>query len=191
MTEEQAVRATPLRLPEGIFFAPSHTWLSLYPTGAVRLGVDDFISHLLLKPKITLLKAPGEHVLKGEPLMKMMEGNHSLTIRSPLEGDILNRNEALHEHPALLNERLFSDGWSYMMKPKRLHDIKRMLIGTETKSWIGNEFQRLRDLFASMNRNDDLSHVFLQDGGAPIAGLLSTMDDAVWQQLDHEFLQVN
>jgi glycine cleavage system H protein len=179
----------PIRIPEGIFFAPSHTWLNLYPSGKVRLGVDDFISRLVETPEIVLLKNPGEKIQKGDPLILLKEGGHFLTIRSPLAGDVLAINEELTSNPALLKERLFSDGWGYVIKPSKLGEIKRMLIGNETHAWIRNEFQRLRDFFAGMSKNGALEPAFLQDGGPPIAGVLRTMDDAVWQHLDHEFLQ--
>lgn len=188
--EQSALRSSPLRLPDGIFFAPSHTWLSLYPSGTVRIGVDDFISRLVDKPDVMLLKTPGDHIFKGEPMMQLKEGVHFLTIRSPLEGEILSVNEELTEHPSFLKERLFSDGWAYVMKPNKLNEIKSMLIGTETRLWARNEFRRLRDLFASSNDNGSLAPAYLQDGGPPIAGALRTMDDAVWLQLDRDFLQV-
>src|ERR1041385_1305558 len=85
--EQSALRSSPLRLPDGIFFAPSHTWLSLYPSGTVRIGVDDFISRLVDKPDVMLLKTPGDHIFKGEPMRQLKEGFHSLPTRSPLEGE--------------------------------------------------------------------------------------------------------
>ena len=60
--------AYPVRLPDGIFFARSHTWLNLFPSGKVRLGVDDFVGRLLDNPNIEYLKCAGDSVKKGEPL---------------------------------------------------------------------------------------------------------------------------
>jgi glycine cleavage system H protein len=177
-------------LPDGVFFAPSHTWLNLYPSGTLRLGVDDFIARLVESPEILLLKCPGDHFQKGDPLIQLKEGNHALTIRSPLEGEIVAINEELTADPSLLRERMFSSGWGYIIKPSRIDEIKTMLIGSETRSWIRNEFQRLRDLFAQLNNKGSLAPACLQDGGPPIAGVLRTMDDVVWKRLDNEFLQV-
>lgn len=188
--ERPAAKSHPIRLPEGIFFSPSHTWLSLFPSGKIRLGIDDFISSLVDMPDIKLLKNPGESIRRGDPLILLQEGGHTLTIRSPLSGKILAINEDLPGNPALLKERLFIDGWSYVIKPEKLNEIKRMLIGAESQAWIRNEFRRLRDLFAGLSKNGSLQPAFLQDGGPPVAGVLRTMDDAVWKQLDREFLEV-
>lgn len=180
----------PVRVPEGIFFAPSHTWLTLFPSGKIRLGVDDFISRLLDKPEIVMLKHAGDHVRQGDPLMHMKQANHSLTIRSPIDGEILAVNEELAQNPLLLRERLFSDGWSYMLKPKNLSRMKNMLIGSETRMWIQEEFRRLRDLLAGVGRDGAIQPACLQDGGPPFSGALATMDDAFWKKLDTEFLTV-
>lgn len=183
-------QSNPIRLPAGIFFAPSHTWLNLFPSGKIRLGIDDFISRLLMRPEIVMLKKVNDRVKKGEPLILLKEGKHHLTIRSPLEGDILAVNDELPVNPDLLGDRLFTDGWGYIMKPRRPADVKGLLLGNESRAWIGQEFQRLRDLFAGLGRNNVMEPVLLQDGGPPIAGALVAMDDAVWQQLDREFLSV-
>ncbi|MBI4547570.1 MAG: hypothetical protein HY707_06310 [Ignavibacteriae bacterium] len=179
-----------VRLPEGIFFAPSHTWLNLFPSGKIRIGVDDFISGLLAHPEITLLKQPGEEVRRGDPIILLKEKDHLLTIRSPIEGHILTANDELPKNPKLLKEQLFSDGWAYMIKPLKLKEVKHMLIGDETRTWIQHEFHRLRDLLAGLGRNGSLQPAYLQEGGPPIAGVLNVMDDVVWQQIDQEFLRV-
>src|SRR5512140_1082406 len=60
--------SNPVRIPEGIFFARSHTWLNIFPSGKVYLGIDDFITRLLDKPQVTLLNKAGDRVRKGDPI---------------------------------------------------------------------------------------------------------------------------
>lgn len=180
----------PVRIPDGIFFAKSHTWLNLFPSGSVRLGIDDFVGRILEKPEITLLKKPGEEVAKGDPLILIKEGGHSLTIRAPFAGTVVGLNEQLPLHPEWLKDRLFSDGWSYIMKPKDLKTVKTMLLGTETREWIKEEFQRLRDIFAGVSDTRAPIPAFLQDGGPPIAAAMKHMDDRVWKEFERRFLEV-
>jgi glycine cleavage system H protein len=183
-----AARELTVRIPDGIFFAPSHTWLNLFPSGKVRLGVDDFISRLLEKPGVKLLRAAGDRVAKGEPIMSLKSDGHSLTVRAPIDCEILSVNSALAKNPGLLEEGLFSDGWAYMIRPARNADMKKLLLGNESRLWIRTEYQRLKDVLAG--GGDTLRPAFLQEGGPPIAGILSAMDDKVWHALDEEFLNV-
>ncbi len=181
----------PIRVPEGIFFTKSHTWLNLFPSGKVRLGIDDFVGRMLDNPEIILLKKNGEAIARGEPLLTMKENEHLLTVRSPIDGDIESINEQLSGHPELLKELLFSDGWAYTIRPKKFSEIKGLLLGTETREWMRSEFARLRDFFAGIGRTNHLAPALLQDGGPPMAGIMKTMDDSVWQDFEHEFLTID
>jgi len=194
-TETSAVRVPlqpyPVRLPEGIFFSRSHTWLNLFPSGKVHLGIDDFLGRMLEKPEIIFLKEPGEQIRKGEPLLTLKENEHLLTIRSPIDGQVLSSNRDLPQHPEYLRDLLFSNGWAYVVKPRRLADIKHMLLGPETRTWMHDEFGRLRDFFATLGRTGAVAPAFLQDGGPPMAGVMRDMGDDVWQKFEHEFLSLN
>jgi glycine cleavage system H protein len=184
-------RTFPVRIPEGIFFARSHTWLSLFPSGKVRLGVDDFVGRLLDKPVVTYLKNVGESVQRGDPLLALREGDRALIIRAPMGGEILARNEEIERRPELLKELLFTDGWAYTIRPRRLSELRQMLLGDETREWIGDEFRRLRDVFAGISAGSDLVPALLQDGGPPVAGAMKHMSDDVWRRFEQEFLETH
>ncbi len=181
----------PVRVPDGIFFAPSHTWLNLYPSGTLRLGIDDFIARLVGRPEIILLKNAGDQVAKGEPIILLKEHDRLLTVRSPLSGEILEVNDELPRNPSYLRERLFGDGWGYAIRPVSMCDLKEMMLGSESRSWVRDEFGRLRNYFASLNTNGQLQPAYLQDGGAPAPGVLGTMDERAWRGFEQEFLQVH
>lgn len=130
---QTAQPAYPVRLPDGIFFARSHTWLSLFPSGKVRLGVDDFVGRLLDKPQVEFLKSVGDTVRKGDPLFALSEGGRTLTVRAPMDGRIAGLNEELPKNPGLLKENLFSDGWAYTIQPEKPSELRQMLLGEETR----------------------------------------------------------
>ncbi|MGA2622916.1 MAG: glycine cleavage system protein H [Bacteroidota bacterium] len=180
----------PVRIPEGIFFAKSHTWISLFPSGKIRLGVDDFVGRLLKTPEVIFLRKPGDSVKKGDPLMQLKSAKHVLTISSPLDGDVLEANEELADHSELLQQSLFDNGWGYVIKPKRSTEVKEMLLGNEARTWIRNEFRRLRELLIALATPGTVEPAFLQDGGLPTVGVLDNMDDEAWQTVEHEFLEI-
>jgi hypothetical protein len=64
-----------------------------------------------------------------------------------------------------------------------------MLIGEESRTWMHNEFGRLRDLLAGGSAAR-LAPVALQDGGAPAPGLLKQLDRGKLQEFEEQFLQV-
>ncbi len=189
LVPQAAARANPLRIPEGIFFARSHTWLNLFPSGKIRLGVDDFVGTLMENPRIAFSRKSGDQVEAGDPLLVMEEGDRKVTIRSPLAGEILAVNEDLERSPQLMRESLFSEGWAYTIRPRRLEELRSMLIGAESRSWMTQEFGRLRDLLAGA-ATGELAPAALQDGGAPAPGLLKHLDRSKLQEFEEQFLQV-
>jgi glycine cleavage system H protein len=180
--------AAPVRLPRGVFFARSHTWLNLFPSGCAWLGIDDFVTRLLDQPQVRYLKSPGARVNRGEPLLELVDGEHSLTVRSPLDGVLLATNASLARHPDLLKRAPFCEGWTCEIKPDRHADVKALLLGDETAGWMQEEFRRLRDVFAGAN--EAVSPAMLQDGGPPIAGAMKHVAPEVWTRFDREFLEV-
>jgi glycine cleavage system H lipoate-binding protein len=182
--------AFPVRIPEGIFFARSHTWMSLFPSGKVRLGVDDFVGRLLDKPQVEYMRGAGDTVKKGDALFALSEGGRTLTIHAPMAGRIVSVNEELPRRPELLKENLFSDGWAFTIQPEKPSELREMLLGEETGRWIAGEFRRLRDVFASVSPDGELVPALLQDGGPPVAGALKQMGADVWQNFEEEFLLV-
>lgn len=184
-----APRELSVRIPDGIFFAPTHTWLNLFPSGKASLGVDDFIARLLEKPGVALLRAPGETVSRGEPLLRLTSDGHALTVRSPIDCEILSANGDLEKKPALLEEGLFSDGWAYQVRPVRSSDVKDLLLGNESRRWIRTEYQRLKDLLSGAVAGGP-APAFLQEGGPPVAGVLNDLGHEVWERLEAEFLAI-
>ena len=178
-----------LRTPEGIFFAKSHTWLSLFPSGKARLGIDDFVATLLERAEVTLVKSEGELVEKGEPLLVLSENGQALTVRAPISCEILSVNAKLEERKGLRHVDLFSDGWAYTIRPSRPEELRNLMIGNESRSWMSEELNRLRDFFAGAVANGALAPAALQDGGAPASGALLHLGPEVWKRFEQQFLQ--
>jgi len=74
-------------------------WLSLFPSGKVQLGIDDFLARMFTKPQITMLKRDSESVVKGEPIVRIAEGKNEVVVRSPIDGVIENVNSGLSANP--------------------------------------------------------------------------------------------
>jgi len=152
------------------------------------IGIDDFIGRLLFRPVVSLLKNAGDRVERGEPIIRLGQNGHSLTIRSPIEGRVVSQNTALLAHPEYMGERLFNDGWAYTIEPDRTTELRDFIFGKETLGWIQKEFGRLRDILAGADGIEKAMPVLLQDGGLPVAGVMRDVPDTVWRKIEQEFL---
>jgi glycine cleavage system H protein len=183
--------SSPFRAPGGIFFAPSHTWLSLFPSGNVRIGADDFVLRMMENPTVVFLKNIGTRAKKGEPLFQLQEGSRTLTVRSPIDGEILATNEDVKKHPELLKQMLFSGGWAYTVKPQRTSELTQLLLGENSRAWIQKELGRLRDFIADAHHQGSPVPVLLQDGGVPVEGTLKCLSAEQCERFEQQFLLVH
>ena len=181
-----------LRFPDGIFFSKTHTWLNLFPSGKVQLGVDDFLSRMFAAPELTLLKGEGEQITKGEAIIRLQEGSKFVNVHSPIDGRITRRNALLSSSKTAVREDLFMNGWAYTIEPKKgPAELRSFFLGTETKTWVKSELAKLRDFMAASTQRSEYASVYLQDGGEPMLGVLSglSIDDCARfeaQFLSHE-----
>jgi glycine cleavage system H protein len=181
-------KAIPMRTPAGIFFTKSHTWLSLFPSGKVQLGIDDFLARMFSTPKITMLKNNTDRVAKGEPILTVSEGKNEVIVRSPIDGVIDTVNATLVSKPSLLSEALFSEGWAYTIQPARTNDLRAFYLGEDTRVWLRQEMGRLRDFFAQLSTP---TPAFMQDGGLPADGLMDNLNPDQCKKFEHEFLRID
>lgn len=176
---------SPGAAPGGVFFAPSHTWMSLLASGRAWLGVDAFVSRLLEKPRVVQLKHAGTRVTRGEPLFVLFDNEHQLTVKSPIDAAVLATNDALVSNPELIKRSPYGTGWVCEIRPTQASDIKTMRVGEEVTAWTREELRRLRDVFAG------LSPAVLQDGGPPIESAMRHATPEVWTRFQREFLDVS
>jgi glycine cleavage system H protein len=180
-------RTSTFRVPAGIFFTRSHTWLSLFPSGKVQLGIDDFLARMFNRPSIAMLKNNGETVLKGDPILRLDEGKNTVVVRSPIEGTIESINSKLTKDSSAINDALFSEGWAYTIQPSNANDLRSFYLGDNTKVWLKEEMGRLRDFFAHLSTPVP---AFMQDGGELSRGVLNNLTTDECRKFENEFLRV-
>jgi glycine cleavage system H protein len=182
--------AAALRFPDGIFFSKTHTWLNLFPSGTVQMGIDDFVKRMFVHPELTLLKAEGDRVSKGDAIIRMHEGGNTFFVHSPIDGRITQRNAHFAGTAGALQHESFLHGWAYQVEPAGgTSALRNFLLGAETKTWIKSEFAKLRDFMAAATSSRDAyASVFLQDGGEPMPGILSNVSPEECARFEQQFL---
>lgn len=178
------------RFPDGIFFSKTHTWLNLFPSGTVRLGVDDFVKRMFANPQVSLLKAEGDTVRKGEPIIRMQEGGNTFFVHSPIEGRVSKLNTRRIGSSKAATGDLFAQGWAYMVEPAGgSSDLRTFMLGAETRTWMKTELARLRDFIAEVaSPAGELVPITLQDGGEPMPGILTNIAPDECARFERQFL---
>jgi glycine cleavage system H protein len=181
-----------LRIPQGVYFNRNHTWTHLGESGAAKVGLDDFLQHVIGNVKLTNLKNPGETIKKGEMLSEIEQNGKRLKIYSPISGEILETNSILGENPEILNSDPYQQGWIYQVKPSNwVKETSSYLLADKATEWSKKEFVRFKDFLsggAMKKFSSESSMVLLQDGGEIRENVLSELPDEVWEDFQKAFL---
>jgi len=178
-------------IPEGYFFDAAHMWVSKGNEGSLRIGLDDFLQHVIGKvDKIELLKSSGP-VEKGDAIARIYQNGRYLQVYAPVSGIILNGNELLLNDSAAMSRDPYHDGWIMEIQAMNWQSDRAALISAEkAKSWIKDEWVRLKDFFSFSAQKYELAPVMvaMQDGGEIQDRALQNSSDDIWQEFQIEFI---
>jgi glycine cleavage system H protein len=180
-----------LRIPLGLFYSRNHTWAHLEKSGLARVGLDDFLQHIIGEVKFLKLKDPGSFINKGELLAEINQEGKILQIYSPLSGKVMNTNSILLDNPGVLNDDPYGTGWVYMIKPTEwIAETDSYFLAESAIDWIKKEMERFKDFLAisKARYSPEYSPVILQDGGELCDRPLSELPSEVWQDFQKSFL---
>lgn len=181
-----------LNIPQGIYFNKNHTWTHLGESGAARVGLDDFLQHVIGNLQLSGLKNPGDSINKGELLGEIEQDGKKLKLFSPISGVVLETNSVLAENPEMINTDPYNKGWLYQIKPSNwMKDTSSCLLADKASEWSDRELSRFKD-FLSMGAMrkyaKEPSMLMLQDGGEIKDHVLSELPEEVWNDFQEEFL---
>lgn len=170
-------------LPLERLYHLGHGWARPTGDGTVELGADDFAQKLVGRADAITLPEPGTRVVRGQPLSHHAIDGKTVRLRSPLDGEVVARNDALLANPGLVNDDPYGKGWLVRVKPSRWDgDAGELLQGREAKAWIDAAEDDLQ------RRMSPSFGLLLQDGGVPVTGIARVLAGDEWDRLARELL---
>lgn len=178
------------QVPEGVHLSAAHTWFRPDPAGGLELGADSFIAHAIGAVRQIVLPKPGDQVIAGQPLFRLIRDGRSITVPSTLTGKVSAVNSELSDQPDRLISDPYRSGWVCRITPTSVGAVvPTTRFGEKAIMFLEDEFARLRE-FLSTQVNPELAlGVTSQDGGVPASGCLAELDKPAWSAFESEFLK--
>ena len=179
-----------LRIPKGLFYSKNHTWAYLEKSGNAKIGIDDFLIHLVGEFKLNLVRIEGEMIKKGEILAEIDQAGKRLKLHAPVSGMIISSNLKVGEDAGILKSDPYGGGWLYSVQPTNWKvETSGFYLADEAVKWISGELQRFKDFInVSLSKNSESSVLVFQEGGELQENPLEGMNSEIWSDFQNEFL---
>ena len=117
-------------------FTEQHEWL--LPEGdTVTVGITEHAVTQLGDVVFVELPEVGASVTKDEEIVVIESVKAASDILAPLDGEIVEINEALVANPALINEDAMGDAWFFKIKPSNMDDLDEFMDEAAYKDMVG------------------------------------------------------
>lgn len=98
-------------IPAELRYTESHEWVRANNDGTVTVGITDHAQHLLGDLVFVEIPEVGRAVAAAEECAVVESVKAASDVYSPVDGVIVEVNEALADNPELINEDPYGEGW--------------------------------------------------------------------------------
>jgi glycine cleavage system H lipoate-binding protein len=171
------------KTPANLAYHPGHGWAMKESRQGVRVGLDEFASRIIGQIDQLDLPARGRWLRQGERGWTVTRGAHRFEMLSPIEGEVVEVNQEVLRNPALAHDDPYGAGWLLAVQAPAVDgNMKNLLHGRVAQRWMEESVSALH------TRVNPESQVYLQDGGHPIADMLSLIPESEWDAFVRETL---
>lgn len=117
-------------------FTEEHEWLEL-DGDTVTVGITEHASEQLGDIVFVDLPAADRTVARGDECVVIESVKAASDILAPLDGEIVEVNDALADNPALINEDPLGNGWIFKMKIEDASVLDEFMDEAGYKDFIG------------------------------------------------------
>ncbi len=104
-----------MNFPENLKYTESHEWLRIEGDEAI-IGITEFAASHLGDVVFVEIETEGESLEKGESFGTIEAVKTVSDSYMPLEGEVIEVNEAVIDEPALVNKDCYGEGWLIKIK---------------------------------------------------------------------------
>jgi len=115
-----------MEFPDELRYTKEHEWVRVEGE-RVRVGITDFAQDALGDVVYVDLPEVGAKVEADQPLGEVESTKSVSDVFSPLTGVVVERNPLIEEHPELVNERPYGDGWLVVLAPEDASKVETLL----------------------------------------------------------------
>lgn len=120
---------------ENLLFSKDHEWVRR-EGGSLVIGVSDYAQHELGDVVFVDLPAVGKELKKGDPAANIESVKAVSDVYSPVAGNVTEANAKLADHPELVNQDPFGEGWIFKMSVQQAAELDELMDHRQYKEYL-------------------------------------------------------
>ncbi len=115
--------------PEDVRYTAEHEWVRgpEGDEGTVRVGITDFAQEQLGDIVYVSLPTVGDQVEEGSSVGELESTKSVSDVYAPLSGEVTAVNDALDDHPEMVNAEPYAAGWLFELRPSDPSAVEGLL----------------------------------------------------------------
>jgi len=131
-------------MPEDLYYEENHYWVRP-EDDLVVIGMDDFAQKLAGEIVYVQLPFEGKKLKKGKKFAQVESGKWLGKVFAPLNGILVESNEALETNPTLINEDCYGAGWMFKVRPADMSEVESLIHGPEAiPKWLVADIEKYK-----------------------------------------------
>jgi glycine cleavage system H protein len=115
-----------LNLPDDLRYTDDHEWARVKGEN-VTIGVTDYAQEQLGDIVFVEMPSSGDSFKKGDEFGTVESVKAVAELYMPIDGEVVQVNQALENAPELLNQSPYADGWIIEIKPDDMSQLEALL----------------------------------------------------------------
>lgn len=132
-------------MPESLYYEEHHYWVRK-EGDLVVMGMDDFAQQMA--GDIVFIKLPfaGKKLITGKKFAQVESGKWLGKVYAPVNGELIEGNEALEADPTLINRDCYNTGWMYKIRPVDMGEVENLIHGpTAIEQWLLADIKKYKE----------------------------------------------
>lgn len=124
-----------MKVPTDRKYSETHEWY-LVDNGLVTIGITQYAADELTDITYVELPEVGAAVAVGDAIGEVESVKATSEVLTAVSGEVVEVNSALEEHPELLNEDAFEEGWLIKIRAESTEPLTALLDAKEYKAFV-------------------------------------------------------
>jgi glycine cleavage system H lipoate-binding protein len=172
------------KIPQGYYLHRGHAWVKIEEENTVRIGLDEFAARTV--GPFSRIDPPlmGKPVQQDPPGIRLIRGDNTAGILSPVSGVVTATNPRLLEDRGVENRKAYTEDWLIRVHTDDLRrDLRHLMISDETAAFLAEEVGQLYQVI------EEAAGPLSVDGGRLGSDIYGQLPQLDWHKLARKFLR--